>query len=332
MRGRRPPGRTLPLSLTLTLALGAAVAGALGPIPNGPVASAAPPADPVSSYVVRSVPGFSVASSGPLSAHRFASYDPDPAAVTAALGQLTVGGGFNAYLRTWSTTAGTALGDVVITFASPARATAYVSAARASLPAGPTLGPATVPGVGGVTGVTYPSPYSPAATERVALFTVARTAVIVGATEPGNSTDLVAGPMATLAIEQDRLLTASPYGTEPGRWWDNRLIGWEAVVLGVLALGLTVTLVRFSRRDGGTGATSNPVGAVPVDGTTPGVAPEAPGLGGGRAPPAGPAPSPWPSVPPAGTAPGWLRDPGGGDGRIRYWDGTAWTVHTALPR
>jgi len=237
------------VTLGAAVIVGGVLAVAPGPLSAGSVASADPPAGPVSSVVVRSVPGFSVASSGPLSAHRFASYDPDPAAVAAALARLSVGGGFNAYLRTWSGgTSGAALGDVVVTFAKPTQAAAYVSAARASLPAGPALPPGSVPGVAGVSGVTYPSPYSPAATERVLLFTVGRTAVILGASEPGTSTALVAGPMVTLAVNQHRLLTASPYGRAPGRWWNNRVVGWGAVVLGLLALILAVGLVWSSRR------------------------------------------------------------------------------------
>ncbi len=468
MRVRRPPGRIV--TLAAAVLVGGALAGGPGGLWAGTVASADPPAGPVPSVVVDSVPGFSVASSGPLSTHRFASYDPDPAAVAAALGRLSVGGGFNAYLRTWSGgTSGTALGDVVVTFAEPAQAATYVSAARASLPAGPALPPDPVPGVTGVFGVTYPSPYSPAATERVLLFTVGRSAVIIGASEPGASTTLVAGPMVTLAVDQHRLLAASPYGRPRGRWWNNRVVGWGAVVLGVLALILAVGLVWSSRRRrsidtmmpaetapviaapvlavpvdavpadsvladsvpadsvpvDSVPADSVPAGAVPVEGADASpiaspndaaladamaigpeptaaepvdvgsapvgrpadVAPVAAGslgalatngravpppsapvepppgdgsvgaavLGAGSAEGAtairrssgtpakgsepepgmprsfGPPASPTLPLPPAGTAPGWLPDPSGAEGHIRYWDGIVWTVHTARP-
>jgi hypothetical protein len=41
--------------------------------------------------------------------------------------------------------------------------------------------------------------------------------------------------------------------------------------------------------------------------------------------------SPPPTVAPPSGAPqaGWLPDPSGDPGVIRYWDGTAWTIHTA---
>jgi len=323
MRGRRPPGRTLALTLRTATVVLAASFGAAGPSPS---ASADTATTPLSSYVVTSVPGFTVASSGPLSAHRFATYDPDPAATTAALGRLTVGGGFDAYLRTWTgTTAGTALGDVVVAFASPAQATAYVSAAQASLPQGTKLGPASLPGVPGARGVSYASPYSVAATatERVALFTVARTAVIIGASQPGAASTLVAGPMATLAVEQHRLLAASPYSTTPGAWWRDPAVGRSAVVLGVGALTLAAVVVWWARRRPRHHRTPRGLvqGVVPV--------PVMAGAAPGRPTTSGPADHG--PVPAPGTPPGWLPDPTASGDRIRYWDGTAWTRYTAVP-
>ncbi|MEA2352254.1 MAG: hypothetical protein QOJ14_668 [Thermoleophilaceae bacterium] len=52
-------------------------------------------------------------------------------------------------------------------------------------------------------------------------------------------------------------------------------------------------------------------------------APPQPGGGGGWQPPAPAAPSPAPTQPA-----GWYADPSG-QARLRYWDGSAWTEHTA---
>ncbi len=310
-------------SLRQASAVLAAIAGALGATLPGTVATAAPP---LSSFVVSSVPGFNVASSGPLSAHRFASYDPDPAAVTAALGRLTVEGGFDSYLRTWAGQgSGTSLGDVVVAFATPALAKTFVSAAEASLPAGTRLGADSVPGVPGVSGVSYPSPYLTPATERVVLFTVSRAAVIIGATEPGETSAEVAGPMATLALEQRHLLAASPFGAAPTAWWHERTIGVVAVALAVVVVVLAVLVVRRGRRPGRSprpgGGRVPPGLPVPAAGAVAGPAPA------GASPPTEAQARPLP-VP--GTPPGWLPDPGAGGQRIRYWDGTAWTAHTAV--
>ena len=310
MRGRRPQGRNPVARLCKASSVLAAIVGSLGAALPATIAAAAPAGAPLSSFVVSSVPGFTIASSGPLSAHRFASYDPDPAAVTAALGRLSVGGEFDSYLRTWAGQgAGTTLGDVVVTFATPTQAKAFVSAAEASLPAGTRLGADSVPGVPGVDGISYPSPYLTPATERVVLFTVSRAAVIIGATEPGQSSTEIAGPTATLALEQHRLLAASPLGAVPTRWWHDRTVGLAAVVLAALVVVLAVLVVRWGqrpRRSTRTGGDPAPADASPTTDA-----------------PDGPLPVP-------GTPPGWLPEPGARGQRIRYWDGTVWTAHTAV--
>lgn len=319
-----------------TLALATLALATLAPGPAGAAVPTTGHLVPLEPLVMQSpFPGFDEMPpgtlNGPPSASTFAGYSTDPAAA-ATFRRLAASPGFSAYLREWRDARASTQGmNVVVTlvFRIPDASTraGFADDQARSLSGLPSTSRWAVPGIPGARGFTVAVVKPVPAVDQVVVF---RTGIYVAMVElasavgPRNVHPFTIAEAVTASYLQYALVAVAPGGGRPvpaGAAGDGAGPAVAAIVAALLvaALGAGTWWLLRQRRSAGQAADAAlaaalaPLGAVAGDRRTP--------VAGATA------------VPDLGSRPdqpGWLPDPSGEPGRIRYWDGSRWTGYGAV--
>jgi hypothetical protein len=279
-------------------------------------------------------PGFMLIEQGPLSAAQFASYSPNPPAAADALATLQQSRAFATGAKAWiDASSFNGIVDLVVALPTAADANAYRAGQIAPLDGALDTKKARVGGIPGGLHYSFLTPVPSNGVEQVVVFSVGRYAATVrfiSLATKGNAAPFTAAQADSLSVDQYRLLAAAARADSPPPAGGSHVLGWVAlgVAAGLVLIGLAGLVFRRKKPDraGGTTRAEPPQAASPP--------PAEPTKAGGDIPPLPPAPlDPVLSLPmpAAGTPAGWLEDPAHDDGRVRYWNGAAWTKNWGEP-
>ncbi len=200
--------------------------------------------------------GYAVVSQGPLHAKGLGTSSPDPAGAAAALTRLSKAGSIATYQRVWQDTGhNNEVQDLVVRFSTVAGARQYLSSVTRTLAGAEVVSSGPLAGIPGAFRATYfaETPTQVGVGQAIAMARGAYVATIsyfssnaASNTQPITLTAAQISATAQYASMPPEAQAPTAAPTTPHK---NQVLGWLALVIGIIALGdLVLIAVRAQQR------------------------------------------------------------------------------------